>query len=139
MQAGLSHQREQAYCFQRDSLAACIRSGNDEQGKIFTQRYSDRNNGLFVQQRMPSFSDMDPPFFVQDRTAAPHGKRQRTPGEYEVKIGHSPVVSPDFLNILCSIFAQPCQDRLDLFLLFGIKFLQIIVQFYDSHRLDEQG
>ena len=139
MQAGLAHQGQKPDGFQRYSLAPGVRTGHDQQIKIIAESYRDRDHAPLIKQRMPAFPDVDAAFPVQERTAPAHGQGQRAPGKDKVQVCKRPVVGMDLFDILRGLFAQTCQDHLDLFLFFCVELLQVIVQLHDCHRLNEQG
>ena len=60
MQAGLSHQCEQAYRFQGHSFTSCIRAGNN-QGTIGPSNLKIQRYGAFTDKRMPAAFE---PYFV---------------------------------------------------------------------------
>ena len=139
MKASLPHQCKKPHCLKRYGLTAGVRSGHDEQCEIFSQRHSDRNHFFLVKKWVTAFTDVDPSFCIEDRAAGAHGKRQSSAGKDKVEICHGPVVGADLLDVLRRVFAQTGEDYLDFFLLFGVKFLQVIVQFHDCHGFDKQS
>ena len=68
----LSHQSEKSDCLQGYGLAACIGAGDDEQCKIFPERYRDGNDSFLIKQRMPAFPYVDAALLVEYRTASFH-------------------------------------------------------------------
>ena len=118
----LSHQSEEPDGLKRHSLSSGIRAGDDQESKIFPQGDCDRDNGLLIQQRMPSFADPDASLFVKDRTASPHGEGQSAPCKDKIQIRKRPVVRADLFDILRCLLTEAGKDRLDLLLLFGVEF-----------------
>ena len=117
----LPHQGEEPDGLKRHGLSSGIRAGDDQESKIFPQGHRDRDNGLLIQQRMPSLADPDASFFVKDRTASPHGEGQSAPCKNKIQIRKRPVVRADLFDILRCLLAEPGKDGLDLFLLFGVE------------------
>ena len=138
MQPCLPHETEKSDCLQGNGLTTGIWTGHDQQIKLFSESDRDRNDRLRIQQRVTSLTDMDFIFFVKNRTAGFHGQSQCTSCKNKVEIGQSTVIRPDFFNILGGFFTQTGKNDLDFFLFSGIKFLQVIIQFHDSHRFNKK-
>ena len=139
VKAGLSHQREQAYGLQRNGFTAGVWSGDDQQVKIFPEGDVDGNDLLFVDQRMAGFSQMDLPFRIEDRLISVLFHGERSAGENEIQSHHIFQIIAQGFQMFGNLLAQFGENDLDLFFLLQLQFADIIVQFYDSHRLDEDG
>ena len=139
VKAGLSHQREQTYGLQRNGFTAGVRSRDDQQVKILAQGNVDGNDLLFVNQRMAGFSQMDFPFRIEDRLIGVLFHGERSAGENEIQGHHIFQIIAQGFQMFGNLLAQFGENDLDLFFLLQLQFADIIVQFYDSHRLDEDG
>ena len=82
---------------------------------------------------------MDFSLCIEDRLTCVHKNCKVSSCENEVQFRHDFIVGADGLCIFCDIGTQACKDYLYLFLLFAVKFFQVIIQFYNRHWFDEQG
>ena len=87
---------------------------------------------------MSSLTDVNASICVEDRAAGIHRKCQCTAGKDKIKIRQNTVIRADLFNILRGLFAETGENDLNFFLFFRIQFFEVVVQFYDCHRLDKQ-
>src|SRR5699024_2081198 len=86
MKPGLSHKSEEAYCFQRDSLPACVRTGYYQKIKRFSQADINRHYLMLFDQRVPGFFQIDDSFGIKPGFCGILGLGKESPGKYKVKL-----------------------------------------------------
>ena len=127
MQACLSHQSKQTYSFQRNGLAAGIGTGYDQKLKVIPKMHINRDDFMFIQQRMTSLADPDPSLCIKDRFHAIVIFSQLSFRENKVQFRQNPVIIPDIGNVLCCKVAEVSQDNVDFFFFLQELFFQVVV------------
>ena len=120
MKPCLSHQGEQSYRFQGNSLAAGIGSGNDQKVKVLSQVDIDGNHLLPLQERVAPLSDINIVVFIENRLRGVllHGELGFR--KYEVQVRHAFLVGRKFLYMRSSLGTQFGKDDLDFLFLFDL-------------------
>ena len=138
VQPCLSHEGKKPHCLEADCLAACIRAGDDQQVIGVSQTDVNGNNASAVDQGMPCLAQVDDPVLIEIRHRGVHFLRQLRAGENEIQCGQHVHIGDQRLAVRCSLFAQVCQDLLDLSFLIRFQLADVIVQLHDRHGFDEQ-
>ena len=138
VQAALGHQAQQANGFQGHGFAAGVGAGDDQGVELLTQLHGDRHRLGLIQQRMPGPAQGDAAPAAHLRAAGVELIAQLRPCKDHIQLHQNVVVPEDVLHLAGTLSRELAQDTVDLLLLTGLQFLELVVGLHHAHRLHEQ-
>ena len=136
-QAAHRHQRQQTNRFQRNGLAAGIRTGDHQGIKMQAEFNVGRHHLFLVDQRMARPFEFDLPLVVDQRQGRLHLIAQIGLGKDQVQLHRLFVSGNDPAGKIARLCGELRQDALHFRLLLGEQHANLVVCLHNGHGLDE--